>query len=126
MGLTSVTELNMELDKFEREEVDKPSTNVLCYMVSEAAELYPLPYVHEFDSRLEYINKIAKLFHPQIAYGVFNNTSALQEVSFTFEDFVIPPGFIDIVGQRFRINEPFRKNGIPRRVRWFENGSTKN
>lgn len=95
-------------------------------------ELLPLFYVNELDKRNEYMNVIAKLFYPYSYYGMWRDNDISQNfewgVEFTFAPFMPMIDSIDNFGARTRLrfNEPHKKYGIPRRVRWFENGSTEN
>lgn len=114
-----------------RTEDDAISTGV-GYILPEASvhsELASLYYVHEFDSRIEYMNKIAKLLNPWLAYGMWQKDISRatfgSEVWASFMPLIITDEFLANIRARrtsLRFNEPHKEHGIPRRVRWFENG----
>ena len=112
-----------------RTEDDAISTGVgyILPEASEHSELAPLYYVHEFDSRIEYMNKIAKLLNPWLAYGMWQKDTSRStfgsEVWAPFMPLIITDEFLAnmrVSGTLRRL--PHREHGIPRRVRWFENG----
>ena len=128
MGLVSIS--NFKKDIVHTED-DAISTGV-GYVLPETSvhsELAPLYYVHEFDSRVEYMNKIAKLLNPWLAYGMWQKDNTMvtfgDEVWAPFMPLIRTDEFVASIqapGTLLRFNEPYRKHGIPRRVRWFENG----
>ena len=114
-----------------RTEDDAISTGVgyILPEASEHSELAPLYYVHEFDSRIEYMNKIAKLLNPWLAYGMWQKDISRatfgSEIMAPFMPLVITAELVpNIQAPRtlLRLKESHKEHGIPRRVRWFENG----
>jgi len=132
LGLVSISSFKKDIVHTEDDAI---STGV-GYVLPETSvhsELAPLYYVHEFDSRIEYMNKIAKLLNPWLAYGMWqkDNTRAAfgNELWVPFMPLIITDEVTDeFAASRLasrtllRFNEPHREHGIPRRVRWFENG----
>ena len=128
MGLINISSFKKEIVRTE----DTAISTGVGYILpedSEHSELAPLYYVHEFDSRIEYTNKIAKLLNPWLTYGMWqkgtSRTRFGSEVWAPFMPLVITAELVtSIQAPRalLRLNEPHREHGIPRRVRWFENG----
>ena len=128
MGLVNISSFKKDIV---RTEDDAISTGVgyILPEASEHSELAPLYYVHEFDSRIEYMNKIAKLLNPWLAYGMWqkDNSRATfgSEVWAPFMPLIITDELLSNIRARGgirRVDELHREHGIPRRVRWFENG----
>ena len=114
---------------FEKEAhiIDNRNYSNINYDIGAPYELLPLFYVNEFDKRVEYMNKIAKLMNPFIQYGMWR-----ENVTPTFNewgDIVMAP-FIPIIiddsepimpsQTRIRILAPHKRYGIPRRIGLFE------
>ena len=128
MGLINISSFKKEIVRTE----DNAISTGVGYILPEASEhseLAPLYYVHEFDSRIEYMNKIAKLLNPWLTYGMWqkgtSRTTFGSEVWAPFMPLVITAELVtSIQAPRalLRLNEPHREHGIPIRVRWFENG----
>ena len=127
MGLVNISSFKKDIV---RTEDDAISTGVgyILPEASEHSELAPLYYVHEFDSRVEYMNKIAKLLNPWLAYGMWqkdiSRSTFGSEVWAPFMPLIITDELLSNIRARGGIRrvEPHREHGIPRRVRWFENG----
>ena len=128
MGLVNISSFKKEIVRTEDNAI---STGVgyILPEVSEHSELAPLYYVHEFDSCIEYMNKIAKLLNPWLAYGMWQKDISRgtfgSEVWASFMPLVITAELVTSIPARrtlLRLNEPHKEHGIPRRVRWFENG----
>ena len=126
MGLVNISSFKKDIV---RTEDDLISTGVgyILPETSEHSELAPLYYVHEFDSRIEYMNKIAKLLNPWLAYGMWQKDISTgrfgDEVWASFMPLIITDELVAnmrIPGTLRRL--PHREHGIPKRVRWFENG----
>ena len=83
MGLVNISSFKKDIV---RTEDDAISTGVgyILPEASEHSELAPLYYVHEFDSRIEYMNKIAKLLNPWLAYGMWQKDISRA----TFDNYV--------------------------------------
>lgn len=128
MGLLKLSDFDEFLLRKEEEMVSNRAYLTLNDKTDAIYELLPLFYVNEFDKRIEYMNKIAKLFYPYQQYGMWRDS----EIPQTFEwgvEFIMAPfmPMIDTVDNgvrtRLRFAEPHKKYGLPRRIRWFENGS---
>ena len=128
MGLVNISSFKKDIVHTEDDAI---STGVgyILPEASEHSELAPLYYVHEFDSRVEYMNKIAKLLNPWLAYGVWKKDISRatfgSEVGASFMPLIITDELLANMRARGgirRFNEPHKEYGIPRRVRWFENG----
>jgi len=125
MGLMHVEMFQAYLETFENRELEKSNPGTIFIGHPEMYELAPLSYVNETDKRIEYLNILAKLLHPHIAYGAFQNdrTSEYMEENNMLSRL---RDFIDMfetgVGALNGLTNifPQYKKGIPTRVQVFE------
>ena len=128
MGLVNISSFKKDITHAEDDAINTGVGNILPE-ASMHSELAPLYYVHEFDSRIEYMNKIAKLLNPWLAYGMWqkgNSRSTFgSEVWAPFMPLILTDEFVANIRAPWTLrgfNESHKEHGIPRRVRWFENG----
>ena len=126
MGLINIEMFKKELGEA-RLELANRDRGVSITTADTCSELAPLPYTEKIEgvnATQLHMNKIAKLLEPFISYGMWEGLLPSGDWRVSFGN--IPPIFIEFdestLTFRTRVQEKHKEHGIPRRVRWFENG----
>ena len=126
MGLINIEMFEKELGEA-RLELANRDRGVSITTADMCSELAPLPYTEKIEgvnATQLHMNKVAKLLEPFISYGMWEGLLPSGDWRVSFGN--IPPIFIEFdestLTFRTRVQEKHKEHGIPRRVKWFENG----